>query len=226
MSRIPIVIAAIMAASLAHAGDVKPKHCATKPATPVYPSSPVPVSTTTNNTTNTTISPSSKSAAAAQSASASKSASHSASNSASNATGGNATGGAGGLASAGASANGQNSTSIASSYQEVRQTPPAFAGNVQPTASCKNAINGGASAPIAGLSFGFGKGDPECDKRETAREFHEMGRPDLAIALLCSTKAAAGLPGCQPPSPVASAPEGRTYTREEVSEIVRKAVSK
>lgn len=95
------------------------------------------------------------------------------SHSASNATGGDASG---------------QSVNESSVYVEKRQTPPAFAGNVQPTASCRGAINGGASAPVAGISFGFSKKDDECDAREAAREFYEMGRPDLAIMVLCKTK--------------------------------------
>lgn len=88
---------------------------------------------------------------------------------------------------AGGDASGQ-SVNESSVYVEKRQTPPAFAGNVQPTASCRGAINGGASAPVAGISFGFSKKDDECDAREAAREFYEMGRPDLAIMVLCKTK--------------------------------------
>lgn len=88
---------------------------------------------------------------------------------------------------AGGDASGQ-SVNESSVYVEKRQTPPAFAGTVQPTASCRGAINGGASAPVAGISFGFSKKDDECDAREAAREFYEMGRPDLAIMVLCKTK--------------------------------------
>lgn len=87
----------------------------------------------------------------------------------------------------GGDASGQ-SVSESSVYSVPRQTPPAFAGTVQPTASCRGAINGGASAPVAGISFGFSKKDDECDAREAAREFYEMGRPDLAIMVLCKTK--------------------------------------
>lgn len=95
----------------------------------------------------------------------------------------------------GGDASGQ-STDVSSEYREVRNTPPAFAGTVQPTASCKNAINGGASAPVAGLSFGFGRADEECDRREIAREFYEMGQEATAIAILCKSKLAKDIPNC------------------------------
>lgn len=77
-----------------------------------------------------------------------------------------------------------------SSVSVPRQTPPAFAGDVQPTTSCANARNGGASSPIAGLSVGFSTKDKECDLRETARLFWEMGQRETAVLLLCQSESA------------------------------------
>lgn len=118
--------------------------------------------------------------------------------------------------SAGGDASGQ-SVNESSTYIEKRQTPPAFAGNVQPTASCRGAINGGASAPVAGISFGFSKKDDECDAREAAREFYEMGRPDLAIMVLCKTKVGKSLgDACVPQKVVA------VVTQEDIDVEVSK----
>lgn len=156
------------------------------------------------------------------------SSSRSNSNSKSNATGGDAFATGGNSAAGGGDANatnGNNTVGVDSTYTQVRQTPPAFAGTVQPTASCKNAINGGASAPVAGVSFGFGRSDDECDLRETAREFYEMGEHDLAVTLLCTSKAAKRLAQCKPSVIVESAhPEYATH--EEVDRAFRKANQK
>lgn len=99
-----------------------------------------------------------------------------------------------------ADASGGNASGQSASYYSSapRQTPPAFAGTVQPTASCRGALNGGASSPIAAISFGVSRDDKECDLREVAREFFEMGRPDLGVALLCQSEAAQRLASCAP----------------------------
>lgn len=165
----------------------------------------------------------------------SHSVSTSASNATSNATGGDASsqsvamGGTGGASTSNAS--GGDGGNVAYNANQVRQTPPAFAGTVQPTASCKNAINGGASAPIAGISFGVGKTDKECDLRETARMFYELGERTLAVELLCTSDAAKRLQACAPtvapPAPVVvTVPTPGTYSQAQVDAIVRKAVSK
>lgn len=120
--------------------------------------------------------------------------------------GGMATGGAVGDTTANASNQG-NATSDASNqgnsqttqYQGdsyPRQTPMAVAGFVQPTSTCTAARNGGASSPVAGISFGVSTKDEECDLRETARMFHEMGQAKLAVELLCKSKAAQRLKEC------------------------------
>jgi hypothetical protein len=205
----------------APAKPAKPaKYCPPKKTTPAAPSAP-------------SVNTSSQANAAAQSASVAQSRSQSASRSASSAQGGNAAA-QGGAAQAdaandshntadGGNASGQQTNiSSSDSYREVRQTPPAFSGNVQPTSSCKNAVNGGASAPVAGLSFGFGTKDEECDRRALAASFVELGDRDTARAVLCQSKLARNLPQCKE-QPVT---RERTYTREEVDVIVRKAVGK
>lgn len=92
--------------------------------------------------------------------------------------------------SAASATNAGVTTEFNDSSSVPRQTAPAFSGYVEPTTSCANARNGGASSPIAGLSLGFSTKDKECDLRETARLFFEMGQPELAVALLCKSKAA------------------------------------
>lgn len=153
---------------------------------------------------------------------------------ASKATGGTAgavasASGNGGLSSS--DANGGNASGQNTSYVSTapRQTPPAFAGTVQPTASCRGAVNGGASSPIAAISFGVSRKDDECDLRETAREFYEMGERELAIELLCQSDAAKRLEQCgpyYPPIPVVVNSSEHTYTQAQVDALVRKAVSK
>lgn len=118
-----------------------------------------------------------------------------------------------------------------SSYESIpRQTPPAMAGFVQPTSSCKNARNGGASAPVAGLSFGWSTSDNECDLRETAREFWEMGQPQTAVTLLCQSNAAKRIPSCAYVAPVAVVPVAAVapdaVTHAELLEVERRIIQR
>lgn len=150
--------------------------------------------------------------AAASAQSHSRASSRAVSSSVSTATGGTASaqGGTadstafgGASTAAGGDASGQQVTFQGDSIP--RQTPPAFAGTVQPTASCKGAINAGASTAVAGISFGKDRTDDECDLRETARMFYEMQERELAVELLCKSKAAQRLAQCAPtaqPAPI------------------------
>lgn len=104
-------------------------------------------------------------------------------------------------------------TQVSDDYHEVRQTPPAVAGTVQPTASCKNAVNGGASSPVFGAAFGIGTKDEECDRRELARSFYEMGERDTAIKLLCMSKLARNLDTCGPTKQPDEYPAGEREKR-------------
>lgn len=149
----------------------------------------------------------------------------------SNSAGGTATasGGQGGASNSGGN-------SYTSDESIPHQTPPAFAGSVQPTASCKNARNGGASAPVAGVSFGWSTSDDECDLRETAREFFEMGQPAIGVALLCQSKAAKRLPSCTYAGPVvqlsvapvapAIAPPVDAVTHDELRQVERRILQR
>lgn len=200
------------------------KYCPPKKAAPAPKASPSVNSAAQSN-------------AAAQAAAVAQSHSQSTSHSASSAQGGNAAAQGGAATSSaandshntaeGGNASGQQTNiSSSDSYREVRQTPPAFSGNVQPTSSCKNAVNGGASAPVAGLSFGFGTKDEECDRRALAESFVQVGDREAAHGVLCDSKYARKLPQCQQHAVVAQVATERTYTRDEVDLIVRKAVGK
>lgn len=132
----------------------------------------------------------------------------------SNSAGGtaSASGGQGGASNSG----GNNYTS---SDSIPRQTPPAFAGSVEPTASCKNARNAGASSPVAGISFGISTTDDECDLRETARLFFEMGQPALGVELLCKSKAANRLSSCAYAAPAVATTAGFDTRHEPVDAV-------
>lgn len=86
------------------------------------------------------------------------------------------------------SAGQQNTTSFES--RVPRQSPPAIAPDIFPSAPCRVSFGGAGSAPIGGLSAGFSKLDDECDKRETARAFAQLGYRTAALKILCTTKAA------------------------------------
>ena len=118
-----------------------------------------------------------------------------------------------------------------------RQTPAALAGFVQPTSTCTAARNGGASSPVAGISFGVSTKDEECDLRETARMFFEMGQAKLGVELLCKSKAAGRLHECgyvdppevkivAPPPTAVAPPASEFVTKEEFNRFVRQALGK
>lgn len=95
-----------------------------------------------------------------------------------------ATGGAATASSAGQANSNVNETRV------PRQAPFALAPDVYPSAPCRVGWGGAASAPIGGLSVGGSKLDDECDKRETARAFSNLGFREAALKILCTTKAA------------------------------------
>ena len=156
--------------------------------------------------------------AAAQAAATAAAASRAASRAA--ATGGSSTSNAQGGTGIGYGGNGGQSNANSQqtvttavggdSYSAPRQAPPAYAPSVQPTASCKNSVNAGASTPFGGVAFGKGTKDTECDLRETARMLAELGDRGDAIALVCQSDAAKHLKQCgappAAPSPVPPAP--------------------
>lgn|SRR6185437_6740122 len=96
-----------------------------------------------------------------------------------------------------------NTLSTSSYYSNPRQTPPALSGYVEPTIACANARNGGASSPVAGISFGFSTKDKDCDLREDARLLYEFGQPRLAVELLCADARKRGLKDCTYTPPIA-----------------------
>jgi hypothetical protein len=82
------------------------------------------------------------------------------------------------------------STSVSSTYNQVRQAPAVIAPDAYPSAPCRVSGSIGASAPIGGISLGGSKLDDQCDKRETARSFALINNREAAARILCSTKAA------------------------------------
>lgn len=95
-------------------------------------------------------------------------------------------------------------TTYSERVDNPRQTPFAYAPSVQPTSSCLQAVNAGASSPVVALSFGTSHKDKQCDLRETARLMYEMGQERTAMTLLCKSDAAKVLAVCEydPPKPL------------------------
>jgi hypothetical protein len=79
---------------------------------------------------------------------------------------------------------------MSSEYNQVRQTPMAYAPDSFPTAPCFKSFSAGASSPFFGAALGGGKIDKGCDSRETARSFALMHNFTAAAKILCSTNAA------------------------------------
>ena len=89
-----------------------------------------------------------------------------------------------------ASNNGNNSNNSSTVYNQVHQTPRAYAPDAIPSAPCVKGFSGGASTPLLGGTFGAGKVDKGCEARETARAFALLNNPTAAAKILCSTDAA------------------------------------
>jgi hypothetical protein len=105
-----------------------------------------------------------------------------------NSSSSNATGGAGG--NGGNASNGPQSQSSTYNENIPRQTAMAYAPDVFSTANCFKGFSGGASSPVAGISFGAGKIDGDCNLLRIAHEFIVNGNVRAAAKLMCATKAA------------------------------------
>jgi hypothetical protein len=77
------------------------------------------------------------------------------------------------------------STSINHTYNQVRQTPSAFAGGTNTTAQCHYSVGFGGSAPVAGLSLGFGRKDKDCERLVLAQYLRGIGQLSASQRVLC-----------------------------------------
>lgn len=78
-------------------------------------------------------------------------------------------------------------------FSYPRQVASAIAPSIFASHPC--AIGGAAALGVKNLNIGGGRAkiDPQCEIRETVRLLIGAGETDLAITLLCTTEAAAGL---------------------------------
>jgi hypothetical protein len=98
--------------------------------------------------------------------------------------GGNGFGGTGGIGQGGAANNAGNSLSTSIQYDQVRQSPAVFMSAPMPTAVCQ-ATAGGFLSFVAGAGFAASFTLDQCEIREEARSLVGMGRPDLALRVMC-----------------------------------------
>lgn len=173
------------------------------------PDAPPPTSTpgsTSSSTANSSSVSNSNSSATSKSSSSSNANQSQKQNQSQVAQGGNATATNGGQ---------QNAQNLTVDNKQVRQAPAAFAPDAYPSAPCRVSGSVGASAPIGGISLGGSKLDSECDKRETARAFANIGQYQAALEILCTAKSAKVVKNCanlpapvlkSDPAPVPQAP--------------------
>lgn len=90
-------------------------------------------------------------------------------------------------ASNGDQANSQ-ATSLNSNYQEVRQTPLAYAPTIF-NGDCQKSLSGGASSPLAAISLGGSRTDKDCQALRLAQAFVTLNNLTAAAKVLCSTDA-------------------------------------
>jgi hypothetical protein len=101
-----------------------------------------------------------------------------------NGFGGEAHGGAGGIGQGGAASNAGNNQSSSMHFEQIRQSPAVFMSAPMPTAVCQ-ATAGGFLSFIAGAGFAASFTLSACEVREEARSLVGMGRPDLALKVMC-----------------------------------------
>jgi hypothetical protein len=111
--------------------------------------------------------------------------------------GGTGFGGAGGIGTGtgGNASNTGNSQSL--HFDQIRQSPAVFMGAPMPTAVCQ-ATAGGFLSFIAGAGFAASFTLQQCEIREEARSLVGLGRPDLALRVMCANaKYTSQLEECQ-----------------------------
>jgi len=113
--------------------------------------------------------------------------------------------GQGGAGGAGGAANGGSASltyvEAASPQQpssvKIKNTPDVTLSNIAPSADCMGVTTLGGSVSGFSAAGGTSWESRPCQLRETARIFHALGKPDDAIAILCSSEYAAAAPSCK-----------------------------
>lgn len=75
------------------------------------------------------------------------------------------------------------------STKNERNAPAVYSPSLNPTVPCALTGGFGLSFPGVGGNIGGGKIDKGCEERETARLFAELGYTELALGILCKSKA-------------------------------------
>lgn len=136
-----------------------------------------------------------------------------------------------------AAADSQSAASLSAEYRERRQAPSVSAPAVYASGSCAYGWSAGVAVPGAGVSAGRAKPDPSCDRRELARILIAV-KPALALKLLCSDPLLEAIvagddcvyvpptTAAPPASAAAPATAVQYVTRDELTEILKRALSK
>lgn len=138
------------------------------------------------------------------------------------ATGGNATASQSQTANGGAANQTQSASNAGnqqvSNYDYARQTASAISPSIQPTTVCATGRSGAVQTQVFGVAGGTSGIDLQCEIRETARIFGELGYRETAALIACTSHAAVrafnGRP-C-PVAPAAPADQSVTVRIEDV----------
>jgi hypothetical protein len=90
----------------------------------------------------------------------------------------------------------------------IKNVPNAIAPNIYPSANCHGSTGVGGAVAGFGVTFGSSWQDEDCQYRETARMFHQMGMNGDAVAVLCSSPFAVNAPACAKPAQQPTADAG------------------
>ena len=130
-----------------------------------------------------------------------------------------ATGGAGGASNQTQSASNAGNQQV-TQYDYERQTASAYAPGIQPTTVCATGRSGGIQTSVVGITGGASGIDLQCDIRETARLFGELGYRETAALIACTSQAAVrafnGRPCPIRPEPTAPVDQSVTVRIEDV----------
>lgn len=104
------------------------------------------------------------------------------------ATGGNAQQQQNQQQSASSSANGNGNNSNNSTYNQVRQTPMAYAPDVLSTVNCFKGMSAGGSSPFFGATFGGGRVDKNCRQIAAASFAFSIGAREAGCKIFIRTQ--------------------------------------
>lgn len=93
--------------------------------------------------------------------------------------------------------NASQAVTVDASHTEKFPVSSAYAPSMSPSSICMGVASGGAQGVGFGLSLGKSYESKQCNQRELARMFAQMGRMDSAMEVLCSIEGSESVSDCK-----------------------------